>query len=474
MTATMSERDAREQSRTAAWLAAKTKNVQKKHRMVLEKELRKTKMCKYFQQGKPCYAGANCDFAHSEKEINSKPILSKTQLCINFAEGRCNDKNCNFAHGEDELRKTEWRQHDTAAVKKEEPADRAPLKEVISRLPQTWTTKQKLAAAIARHSESQVEVDYAGSEKSNDGFAANSADSTNCGESHDSISDGASASDQMDSRGSEEFDDDMAQQEKSNQSAKLCKFYVQGYCHFGLRCHFAHSVKEMHAAPDVRKTILCPVWSEKGKCEDPTCAFAHGNEDLCDMKWMKPHPEQAESKSKKKKTAQKKLSKSEAHVDMQPYGVLQAGPVTYEDRPTKKNIPGTNSAFQMMKMAEPMKIHQADEMPLGQDLGKMMCKMEKLSAAAESESTHSGLKSEIAELRESISLLTAQISKLGQPAPAARQQMTPLDARARPYVMSPMPTVPMHLGYDPFMDLHNAPMGCMPQPMMLAPPPGLM
>mmetsp|Transcript_155266 Transcript_155266/g.275376 ORF Transcript_155266/g.275376 Transcript_155266/m.275376 type:complete len:455 (-) Transcript_155266:160-1524(-) len=448
--------DASSKSRSAAWLAAKTKNAQKKQRIVLEKELRKTKMCKYFAQGKPCYAGDNCDFAHSEEEITSRPVLSKTQLCINFAEGRCTDKNCNFAHGEDELRAMQWRYHSNDLEQNNElgTATRVPLKEAVSRLPNNWTTKQKLTAAIAKHADSPGEVSCEAS-------ANLSGESTQCGESVENSSDGAS--DHVASRCDlTELGDSLGPRSKNEtdrRQSRLCKYYVQGYCHFGNRCHYAHSVKEMSAMPEKaqRTTQLCPFSNEATY------------EDFRDAKSALPQSHELLSQKKKKKKASgKKQPVSEACprdkviAEAMIPSALVPGPVKLEDHQTGQRAPSLHGSFEMMRLVEPMKVQQTYQAPLSQDLGNMMRRMAQLSSVIDTGASDDSLKAEVAELRVSVSALSAQVSQLGQRVPG-----TSGASRLPAYMMTPM-----RAGYEHTMDLDRS-LGRMSRPSMVLPPPGL-
>jgi len=70
--------------------------------------LRKTKMCKFFAAG-TCAKGEACGFAHGYTDLQNRPDLWKTQLCMAFERnGRCFDSaNCKYAHGLEELRSIE-------------------------------------------------------------------------------------------------------------------------------------------------------------------------------------------------------------------------------------------------------------------------------------------------------------------------------------------------------------------------------
>ncbi|KAF4731300.1 hypothetical protein FOZ63_013199 [Perkinsus olseni] len=67
---------------------------------LIKKRMYKTQVCKYYIRGK-CLHGSLCAFAHSIDELNRKPNLSKTRLCV---KPGCNNPNCSFAHTLEELR----------------------------------------------------------------------------------------------------------------------------------------------------------------------------------------------------------------------------------------------------------------------------------------------------------------------------------------------------------------------------------
>jgi len=62
---------------------------------------------------------------------------------------------------------------------------------------------------------------------------------------------------------------------------RMCKFFVEGKCHRGKSCTFAHSTKELHAPPDLFRSQLCAEFMETGGCRyGAACRFAHGVEQL--------------------------------------------------------------------------------------------------------------------------------------------------------------------------------------------------
>jgi len=82
----------------------KSKNTDKPE--VSHPQLRKTKICSFFQHGR-CRYGKSCTFAHDKGELEATPDLMKTQLCKHWVLGICpfSGADCRFAHGKKDLRK---------------------------------------------------------------------------------------------------------------------------------------------------------------------------------------------------------------------------------------------------------------------------------------------------------------------------------------------------------------------------------
>jgi len=70
-------------------------------------QFRKTKLCRFHETGRCRYA-EKCPFAHSAEELEDLPDLRKTSICKNWQQGCClySPDRCAFAHGKEELRKT--------------------------------------------------------------------------------------------------------------------------------------------------------------------------------------------------------------------------------------------------------------------------------------------------------------------------------------------------------------------------------
>lgn len=92
------------------------------------KTLKFTKMCKHFSTQR-CFMGNQCNFAHSEEELRSRPNLAATGLCYQFmSKGQCKrGESCTFAHGRKELREIpkdvkETREHEAVELRSKRPA----------------------------------------------------------------------------------------------------------------------------------------------------------------------------------------------------------------------------------------------------------------------------------------------------------------------------------------------------------------
>jgi hypothetical protein len=70
-----------------------------------DRQLKCTRLCAFHLRGE-CKYGSRCTFAHTSDQLQRMPDLRKTRMCKSFAEGRCNDPECKFAHGQSELRST--------------------------------------------------------------------------------------------------------------------------------------------------------------------------------------------------------------------------------------------------------------------------------------------------------------------------------------------------------------------------------
>lgn len=59
---------------------------------------------------------------------------------------------------------------------------------------------------------------------------------------------------------------------------KACRHFARGYCAFGDKCAFAHTVDELRVRPpNLCKTKLC----DRGRnCRRPNCGYAHSKAEL--------------------------------------------------------------------------------------------------------------------------------------------------------------------------------------------------
>lgn len=88
---------------------------------------------------------------------------------------------------------------------------------------------------------------------------------------------------------SSSYTDMKKQGTKDLAKTRLCSFAGTGLCRKGADCWFAHSLEELRAAPDLKKTQLCLKFKE-GKCTNENCGFAHGEEELRELPNTKKKP----------------------------------------------------------------------------------------------------------------------------------------------------------------------------------------
>ncbi|EER06827.1 conserved hypothetical protein [Perkinsus marinus ATCC 50983] len=61
---------------------------------------------------------------------------------------------------------------------------------------------------------------------------------------------------------------------------KVCSLYLEGRCHYGSKCFFAHSTSELQQQPNLKKTSLCRLYRQ-GKCnKGAACTYAHSAAEL--------------------------------------------------------------------------------------------------------------------------------------------------------------------------------------------------
>lgn len=103
---------------------------------VADKVLRKTRMCRFHLQGS-CVRGSNCGFAHDPSELQARPDLHHTRLCVAFVlRGKCRDgEACKYAHGVEHLRSLTCEPtaqlQQQGPVPLDEPEEPAPAAELI-------------------------------------------------------------------------------------------------------------------------------------------------------------------------------------------------------------------------------------------------------------------------------------------------------------------------------------------------------
>jgi len=105
-------------------------------------QFRKTKLCRFHESGRCRYA-ETCPFAHSLDELEEQPDLKKTSICKSWQQGCCmlSPEQCPFAHGKEDLKKKT-----TQLVKKK----KAPVQELFEGSETTTCYSDRSGASSSR------------------------------------------------------------------------------------------------------------------------------------------------------------------------------------------------------------------------------------------------------------------------------------------------------------------------------------
>jgi hypothetical protein len=297
--------------------------------------LQKTKMCKFFGQGS-CRKGNKCQFAHSRSDLQSRPNLHKTQLCMAFERnGTCRDgPACKYAHGQDELQ-ANFKQASAQSLATDVQVVPVPVAVQVVML-SSMTGRSMVDCQLPsilpvammgafpqctnkntnQFSEGMIvkgpkEDDTCSVQTTDEGLdldfesvctsrqtsewcsiseddASHQAgfDSGSASESR-SVSDASSeASEDASLTAAQRMEPDFAQEapkalDLSLQKTKMCKFFMQGSCTKGTRCNFSHDNNTLKARPSLYRTSLCMAFERSGSCKlGEDCKYAHGREQL--------------------------------------------------------------------------------------------------------------------------------------------------------------------------------------------------
>jgi len=82
--------------------------IQMQQRQHFRKQFQKTQFCRYHLSMGGCRKGTSCEFAHDAEELTRAPDLRRTSICKDWQEGKCQAtaETCKFAHGNAMLRRT--------------------------------------------------------------------------------------------------------------------------------------------------------------------------------------------------------------------------------------------------------------------------------------------------------------------------------------------------------------------------------
>jgi hypothetical protein len=272
-------------------------------------QLCKTRMCKFFEQGN-CSKGDKCNFAHTLTDLQSRPNLHKTQLCMAFQRtGVCRDgPACKYAHGERELQPNTKQAFVSGSTSNVQvvplPAIQAMILlqpvQIIGVFAQCSNIDPSKDEGTMKHqkeddicsvltTDEDLDLDLESLDSSsrqtsawssfseedlNDSSAAESDSSSQCQFSTDV---GSEAVDEIRA----DFDQEVQPKNASLHKTKMCTFFMQGYCRKGSMCKFAHESTALKARPNLFRTSLCMAFERSGRCKmGDNCKYAHGTDQL--------------------------------------------------------------------------------------------------------------------------------------------------------------------------------------------------
>lgn len=281
--------------------------------------LSKTKMCKFHAAGN-CTKGASCSFAHTQSDLQGRPDLQKTNLCLAFQRnGFCREGSaCKYAHGQEELRLGAPKEQTAAVTQGVQPGPLDSVPTIMHGLP---VDAFALASSISVPTSKGIAVEqflkdnntWGKENLSMDAYSANPAlisyVSTTCSvaseecpsesilqDIHDLRQSTTSpCPESLDERSSAETTgiyDIGAGQHNAKLAAekaldvrfektKMCKFFAQGVCSKGNACRFAHEKSALQSQPDLFRTRLCTAFIKNGKCKNgESCRYAHSPDQL--------------------------------------------------------------------------------------------------------------------------------------------------------------------------------------------------
>jgi len=274
---------------------------------------RKGALCKYFQQGVTCNAGASCTYAHGIHELAGG---YKQRMC-KFYEmtGSCTKGDaCTYAHGAHELLVGEvaWANSlealaGTAGVTASAPEPSAPEEPA-------WAALQMAAATAASPSTTPAEVLVSAGVSSEadckaggvcklwllgqctKGASCSYGHSVNSVSADDPQAAAAAAAGLLMGTGSTEIDvasllslacavipqpglEVSPPSGPTSYKRALCRYYEQGAtCPNGDNCTYAHGIQDLAQG---YKRQLCKFFQDNGSCsKGSSCTFAHGPEEL--------------------------------------------------------------------------------------------------------------------------------------------------------------------------------------------------